>query len=544
MVSESVRVAVFKVAVVAGIVAAGSAAGAQDVSPGAASPSATAPATLTILNRPVMTFRAPLMGLAPADRSEAAGQRIRTQLRLDGPGAITSGPLDDGLAIRLDGKLAFMVLPGDANPLLDETPADVAAAAVAALTTVTREWREARSMTGRVQAGLWALLYLALWAAALVALVRIRRTALAWVTRIAHRRTRNITVAGTQLVSQRDARQLVARLVNSVHWLIAFLVSYQMLGLVLTAFPYTRPWGERIEGFLVGLLVQTVSAIAEAVPGLLVVGIIILIARVIISVTRGLFSQIDEGRLEVAWLDRELALPTQRLFITAVVLFALAMAYPYLPGSGSAAFNGLSVLVGLMISLGGASSVGQSISGLTLMYSRTFRVGDYVRIDDIEGTVISLTTMQTRLRTGPGEEVAIANSRVIAAIVRNYSRPLTGSGTMLDTSVTIGYDAPWRQVHTLLAAAAKQTEGVLDDPAPRVYQTALSDFYVEYRLVCQATPEASGRRADVMSQLRASIQDAFNDAGVPIMSPHYVADPAEPKIVPRGQWQAGAGCSS
>ena len=219
-----------------------------------------------------------------------------------------------------------------------------------------------------------------------------------------------------------------------------------------------------------------------------------------------------------------------------VWLFALAMAYPYLPGAQTEAFKGLSVLVGLMISLGATSVIGQGASGLILMYTRTMRVGEYVRIGDHEGTVVEAGLFVTRIRTGLGEELTVSNSIVVGSVTKNYSRVVKGAGFVLDTTVTIGYDAPWRQVEAMLLEAARRTEGVVQEPPSRVHQTALSDFYVEYRLVTYAVPKRSVPRALVLTALHANIQDVFNEYGVQIMSPHYLGDPAQAKVVPRKDW--------
>jgi small-conductance mechanosensitive channel len=229
---------------------------------------------------------------------------------------------------------------------------------------------------------------------------------------------------------------------------------------------------------------------------------------------------------------------TSKLCIGAVWLFAIAMAYPYLPGSDTEAFKGLSVLIGLMLSLGASNLVGQLASGLILTYTRTFHNGEYVRVDEHEGTVVSLGSFTTRIRTGMGEELTISNSQVLGAVTRNYSRAVKGRGFIVDTTVTIGYDTPWRQVNAMLVEAARRTPGVLADPPPHVFQVALSDFYPEYRLVCQAVPSEPRPRAEVMSLLHANVQDVFNEHGVQIMSPHYLGDPAQAKVVPREQWYA------
>ena len=215
------------------------------------------------------------------------------------------------------------------------------------------------------------------------------------------------------------------------------------------------------------------------------------------------------------------------------------MAYPYLPGSGSEAFKGLSVLVGVMISIGASGIVGQAAGGLMITYTHTLRLGEYVRIGDTEGTVTDLGIFATRVRTGMGEEVTLPNAYVVANTIKNYSRVVTGGhGFVLDTQVTIGYATPWRQVHAMLLQAAQRTAGLLAEPKPFVVQTALSDFYVEYRLVCYAGPEAPQQRALALDALHANIQDVFNEYGVQIMSPHYMMDPAQPQVVPKEKWYA------
>ncbi|HUF29942.1 MAG TPA: mechanosensitive ion channel domain-containing protein, partial [Gemmatimonadaceae bacterium] len=194
-------------------------------------------------------------------------------------------------------------------------------------------------------------------------------------------------------------------------------------------------------------------------------------------------------------------------------------------------------LVGLMLSLGSSGLVNQAMSGLVLMYSRAFRPGDYVRVNDTEGTVAELGMLSTKIRTNKQELVTIPNAVLVATTTKNFSRIADGvatgtahDGVLLYTSVTIGYDAPWRQVHTLLIEAAGRTDGLRSDPRPFVRQSALADFYVEYQL--NAHLEHPERRIQVLSDLHANIQDCFNEQGVQIMSPHYENDPAQPKIVP------------
>jgi small-conductance mechanosensitive channel len=274
------------------------------------------------------------------------------------------------------------------------------------------------------------------------------------------------------------------------------------------------------------------------VPGLLFIVVIFLIARGVIRILALFFDRVEMGRLEVGWIDADTVRPTRRLFSIVVWLFALALAYPYLPGAQTEAFKGLSVLAGLMVSIGAASVVGQAFNGLILMYTRAFRGGDYVRIGETEGTVVELGMFVTRIQTGLGEEITVPNSSVMATVTKNYSRAVPGTGYVVDTVVTIGYFAPWRQVHAMLEEAARRTPDIAKTPPPMVRQTALSDFYIEYRLIAYTSVEKPEQRVDVLNQLHGNIQDVFNEHGVQIMSPHYMVGPAVPQVVPKKDWYA------
>lgn len=163
-------------------------------------------------------------------------------------------------------------------------------------------------------------------------------------------------------------------------------------------------------------------------------------------------------------------------------------------------------------------------------------MGEYVKIGDTEGTVTSLGMFTTKVHTGMGEEVSLPNSVTFSQPIRNFSRLVENGQFMLQTGVTIGYITPWRQVHAMLLEAAGRTPGVAAEPRPYVVQTALSDFYVEYRLRAQSNENAPRRRAEALNQLHANILDVFNENGVQIMSPHYRSDPSELQVVPPGPW--------
>ena len=226
---------------------------------------------------------------------------------------------------------------------------------------------------------------------------------------------------------------------------------------------------------------------------------------------------------------------TRRILVGAVWLVTIAAAYPYLPGSGSEAFKALSLVVGLGLSLGSTGIVAQAMSGLVVIYSRALSRGDCVRVGEIEGVVTEVHLLSTRLITVQGEEVTIPNAVMIGEATVNYSRLSDKDGAVVATSITIGYDAPWRQVHALLCLAAERTETVRKDPLPWVVQRSLGDFYVEYTLVTHV--DQPWQRPAILSELLANIQDAFIEYGVQIMSPHFENQPHAPVLVPKEKWR-------
>lgn len=492
-----------------------------------------APATLSLANREIVQFRTALLGVSPAERAHRARLRIQELIDEGGPHRLTVQTLEQGALVQLDGKAVFMVTPGDADLLRGESATEAAGRAQRVLEKVLAEHREARSLTPMLHASALALAASAGCAALLWLLAHARR-------RLSHRLAQRLQALAHHLPPTHALRGLhqgltwgLPRLLSAGSLGVAALILYEWLSLILARFPYTRPWGEQLNAALVEGALRLLGGVAAALPSLALAVLIFLLARLATQATAAFFTRVERGEILLAGFDAELAPPTRRLLNVAIWLFALAMAYPYLPGAHTDAFKGVSVLVGLMLSIGASSLVGQGASGLILTYARVFRPGEYVRIGDHEGTVTELGMFTTRIRTGLGEELTLPNSLILGSVSKNYSRAVAAPGFVLDTTVTIGYDTPWRQVEAMLVEAALRTPGVVTEPPPRVFQIALSDFYPEYRLVCQALPSEPRPRAEVLSSLHAQIQDVFNAKGVQIMSPHYLGDPAEPKLAPR-----------
>jgi small-conductance mechanosensitive channel len=314
------------------------------------------------------------------------------------------------------------------------------------------------------------------------------------------------------------------------------VATYLWLTFVFTQFPYTEPWGDQLGGFLLDTIAGLARGLVRAVPGLVVIGLIYLIARTAVRFVNSFFESVERGRVRVTWLDAETARATRRLVVALLWIFAITAAYPHIPGSHTEAFRGISVFVGLVVSLGSTGLVNQVMSGFVVVYSRAMRPGDWVRVGEIEGRVLEIGVLSTKLSTVRREEVAIPNAVLVGTATTNFTSLAGASGPLIATAVTIGYDVPWRQVHALLELAASRTEGLRKEPEARVLQRGLSDFYVEYQLLAHL--ERAEDRFEVLSQLHANIQDAFNEQGVQIMSPHFVVQPPEPVVVPKERWFA------
>jgi small-conductance mechanosensitive channel len=316
---------------------------------------------------------------------------------------------------------------------------------------------------------------------------------------------------------------------------VGAFAAYLWLTYALSQFPYTQPWGAALGARLQRAFARIAFGVVDAIPDLVTIAVIFLGARIVVRLMHGLFTGVEQGRLSLPGVQQETAEATRRITTVLVWLFAVIVAYPYIPGSGTDAFRGISVFVGLMLSLGSAGLVNQVMSGLVVVYARAIRPGEYVKVGDHEGLVAEVGLLSTKLMTARKEEITIPNAVMTTVATVNYSRLTDKDGAVITTSVTIGYDAPWRQVHAMLVLAAQRTAQVRTDPPPRVAQRKLDDYYVEYLLLVNVDQPA--QRPFILSALHANIQDTFNEFGVQIMSPHFVSQPEKAVLVTKDNWR-------
>ena len=317
---------------------------------------------------------------------------------------------------------------------------------------------------------------------------------------------------------------------------ILFIVAivYALFAFSLREFPWTRGLAENLVQFVVEPLQSMGLAVLRYLPKLAFLIVLVVVIRYVLKLLGLFFDAVHVGRVPLRGFDAEWARPTYQIVRILIVLLSLVIAYPYLPGSGSAAFQGLSIFAGLMLSLGASSAMASIIAGYTVTYRRAFRVGDRITVGEYTGEVTEVRLMVTHLRTTKNEEVVVPNSVVLQSHVVNYSKLAKTHGLILHTTVSIGYEIPWRQVEAMLLLAAERTGLLLNQPPPFVLERALGDFAVTYELnVCVESAAAMPER---YAALHRNILDVFNEYGVQIMTPAYEGDPPEPKLVPQERW--------
>lgn len=302
--------------------------------------------------------------------------------------------------------------------------------------------------------------------------------------------------------------------------LTALFLFYLLLHVGLSFFPWTHKYAVMLYESLMNALSVIGSAIWDQTPSIIFLIILILIARYVLKTLRFIFAQVEEGKITLPGVDAEVAPITYKIIRILVIAFAAVIAYPFIPGSNSAAFKGVSIFLGVLFSLGSTSAIANLIAGISLTYTRAFREGDVIKVGDAMGMVLERKLYVTRIKTCKNQIITIPNGNILTHHVTNLSQAAKeGDGLILHTSITIGYDAPWETIHALLIEAANATRHILKSPPPFVLQTGLNDFYVTYELNAYTdAPEVMPR---IYGELHQNIQDKFNEAGVEIMSPHY-----------------------
>jgi len=491
-------------------------------------------ARIELWNRVIVLQRGSLAGISAAERAERATERLSALPLNVSVAEIVQRPVkienQDGVAFICRGEVLFFLGTNDLDKESGENLEQASQAALRNLNAALearlaeRSWPVIRAGLLFTLIGFFLLIFLcsAIWKA--------HSYLLSFFTYREHALPSGLRLFGFDFLPY--LRAVLRFLVRLIAWILTLIVFYLWITLSLRRFPYTEPWGSEAGSYVVELLRELANTAVYAIPGLLAVFLIFSTTRWLVRLAKGLFEQVATGKISVSWMDADVAKATQRIFAAIAWIFAIIVAYPYIPGSNTDAFKGISVFVGLVVSLGSTGIINQIMSGLFVVYSKALKTGEWVKVNDTEGEVLEVGLLAAKIRTVEGQEVTIPNSVLVSTSTTNYTR----LGMVISSTLTIGYDAPWRQVHALLLQAADRTPNIRKQPEPYVVQRELSDFYVEYTLVARLEDEK--RRIESLSILHSQIQDAFNEFGVQIMSPHYMVQPDSHVVVPPAKWHA------
>ncbi len=493
-------------------------------------------APIKFWNRVIAVERATVAGATPEDRAERASEKL-AQLPLNASAdEIVTRPVkvdnQDGNGFLFRGNLLFFLGTADLDKESGEKLEQASDSAI-------RNLREA--LQARIAERSWpvirsGLLHTLFGLVALVALCIAVWKVQAWIVKFLRKREGSASLTLFRVDVLPHIAAAVHRILRLLAWILTFSMIYVWITLSLRRFPYTEPWGQQAGSYVLHSLRDLAITVLNGLPGLLMVALIFIVTGRLVRMANVLFEQVATGRISVTWMDADVAYATKRIFSAIAWIFAIIIAYPYIPGSHTEAFKGLSVFLGLVISLGSTGIINQIMSGLFVVYSKALKTGEWVKVNETEGKVLDVGLLAAKIRTIEGQEVTIPHSVLVGTSTRNYTRLGHPEGMSVSSTLTIGYDAPWRQVHALLELAADRTPNISKASKPSVVQKQLSDFYVEYTLIAQLDDERL--RIQTISNLNSAIQDAFNEFGVQIMSPHYMIQPNGSVIVPREKWDA------
>jgi small-conductance mechanosensitive channel len=363
-----------------------------------------------------------------------------------------------------------------------------------------------------ILAGVVLLLFLLSW---------LFRRLRGYLTRHRERITRRFYIGQYELVSENRALAFILWVTTVIKYFIFLVIIYTSLPFIFLVFPVTKGWAHELVSWVVRPVNGILHSVVGFLPNLITIIVIVIVFVYLNRLIRYFAQEIEAEKLVLPHFHADWAKPTYNIIRVFTFAFMFVVIFPYLPGSGSPVFQGVTVFLGVLISFGSSSAINNLISGIVITYMRPYKVGDRIRIGDSVGDVIEKNLLVTRIRTIKNEDITIPNSQVMSGHTLNFSSEAQTIGLILHTSVTIGYDSPWRKIHELLIAAAEATEGLKKKPKPFVLQRSLDDFYIAYEI--NAFCDRPNEQVQIYSDLHQNIQDKFNEAGMEIMSPHYAA---------------------
>ncbi|MDP8262977.1 MAG: mechanosensitive ion channel [Candidatus Ancaeobacter aquaticus] len=496
-------------------------------------------AILKFYNHAVATFREPSRGFTPKQRAIIAHKRIYDIHKHDRNVEVRAvrAKIGDvkGYIVLYNNRIVFALTKGDVDPLSGKNLDKIAKETADTLReTITAENKQ-RELPVLLKDIGFALLSLLILIVISIVLSKIRN-------RIFRKYEKVPTHVKKFIVSGVDLRAVATTCEKNMFIFVFFAawatLVYFWLSFVFSLFHYTQPWSQKLDHYLFTTLVHILKSFLDALPQLALVFVIFVIARLINKFISGILRKVEEGKIAIPWLDEEAAKASRRILTVILWIFAFIVAYPHIPGSGTGVFKGISVFLGLMISLGSTGLVNQIMCGLVVVWSRAIKPGEYIRVADVQGVVKELGVLSTKIKTAYKQEITIPNAVLISGNIINYTRLSEFEGAVPTVSVSIGYDVPWRQVQILLKKAAENTTGVRKDPPAKIVKQNLNDFYIQYDVFVHI--DKGQNIPIVMSNLNGNILDAFNDEGIQVMSPHFNRQPEGKVIVPKDKWYPNA----
>lgn len=322
-------------------------------------------------------------------------------------------------------------------------------------------------------------------------------------------------------LSAEQEMRVILFLVKVFRWFVYALLLYISLPIIFSIFPFSRDWADALFQLIWSPFKGVLIAIWEYLPNLFTILVIFFVMRYVIRFVGYIFREIEAEKLKISGFHADWALPTYSIVRFLLYAFMFVLIFPYLPGSDSNIFKGVSVFIGVLFSFGSSSAIANMIAGLVITYMRPFKIGDRIKLGEVTGDVVEKTLLVTRVKTTKNEVITIPNSAILNGNTTNYTSQAKENGLIIHTTVTIGYDVPWKNMHQALIDAALRTDMILKEPGPFVLQTSLDDFYVSYQI--NAYTREAGRQALIYSNLHQNIQDVCNERGIEILSPHYRA---------------------
>lgn len=485
-----------------------------------AAPSSVAQSPVVVDGRTLFMVRERIFSFSPSDRAKAISGKLDKLLKdpLFRTDSIVTAETETATDIVAGDMIVMSVTDRDAlaeGRSRQETAREYVRQIRSAIEDHNREY----SLNGILFGALYAFIATAVLIIMLLVFRRVFPKICANIESWRGTRIRSIRIQSFEIMHADRIAALIIGCVRGGRVLITIAIFYFYIPLVFSFFPWTRGFASIIFSYISTPLATIGHATVDYLPNLFFIAVIAVVTHFVIRFSGLFFNEVGKGSITLPGFYADWAEPTFKIIRFLIFAFAAVVAFPYFPGSDSPAFKGVSIFFGVLFSLGSSSAVANIVAGVILTYTRAFKIGDRVKIADTVGDITEKTLLVTRVRTIKNVDITIPNAMVLGSHITNFSSSAKEYGLILNTSVTIGYDVPWRTVHELLISAAGATEHILDHPAPFVLQTALNDFYVTYEL--NAYTEHPHQMAGIYSKLHQNIQDRFNESGVEIMSPHY-----------------------